>query len=120
VLSHWPLDYFVHRPELPLYPGGPQVGLGLWNSLPLTLLAEYALFAIGFFIYSRGTRALDGKGRFGLLALGIFMAVMYAANVFGPPPPPRIGPLAGSALVFFALLLAWAIWVDRHRAPRRG
>jgi len=31
VVSHWVLDWLVHRPDLPLYPGGPKVGLGLWN-----------------------------------------------------------------------------------------
>ncbi len=40
VLSHWVLDFFMHRPDLPLWPGGPEVGLGLWNSIPLTLLVE--------------------------------------------------------------------------------
>src|SRR5690349_8380809 len=32
VASHWMLDVVVHRPDLPLWPGGPKVGLGLWNS----------------------------------------------------------------------------------------
>src|SRR2546429_234276 len=26
--THWLLDYFAHRPDMPLYPGGPKVGLG--------------------------------------------------------------------------------------------
>jgi len=29
VLSHWVLDFIVHRHDLPLWPGGPRVGLGL-------------------------------------------------------------------------------------------
>ncbi|MFZ0796374.1 MAG: metal-dependent hydrolase [Terriglobales bacterium] len=29
VLSHWFLDLLVHRPDLPLWPGGPKYGLGL-------------------------------------------------------------------------------------------
>src|SRR5688572_12978797 len=38
VLSHWILDAIVHIPDLPLYPGeSPKIGLGLWNSFPLTL-----------------------------------------------------------------------------------
>ena len=39
--THWLLDYFAHWPDMPLYPGGPKVGLGMWNSLPLTLLVEF-------------------------------------------------------------------------------
>ena len=27
VVSHWLLDFLTHRPDMPLYPGGPEVGL---------------------------------------------------------------------------------------------
>src|SRR5215469_8828004 len=38
VPSHWVLDVIVHRPDLPLAPGASsRLGLGLWNSVPLTL-----------------------------------------------------------------------------------
>ncbi|MDR7459247.1 MAG: hypothetical protein QN139_05545, partial [Armatimonadota bacterium] len=30
VVSHWVLDLFVHRPDLPVWPGSPPAGLGLW------------------------------------------------------------------------------------------
>jgi len=41
VMSHWILDVISHRPDMPLYPGGRVfIGLGLWNSLPATLLIE--------------------------------------------------------------------------------
>src|ERR1041384_6560976 len=32
VVSHWVLDVVTHRPDMPLYPGGPRLGPGLWNS----------------------------------------------------------------------------------------
>jgi len=44
VLSHWVLDFAAHRPDMPLWPGGPKVGLGLWYSLPGTLVVEFAIF----------------------------------------------------------------------------
>ena len=48
VLSHWFLDWIMHRPDLALWPGGSgHYGLGIWNSLPLTLIVEGAVFAIG-------------------------------------------------------------------------
>ena len=34
VVSHWVLDFATHVPDMPLYPGGPKVGLGLWHSVP--------------------------------------------------------------------------------------
>src|SRR5918999_1339466 len=43
VLSHWLLDFVTHAPDLPLVPGGPRYGLGLWNSVPLTIALEALL-----------------------------------------------------------------------------
>ena len=54
VVSHWILDFISHRPDMPLWPGGPKVGLGLWNSVPATLAVEFALFAGGIWLYRLG------------------------------------------------------------------
>jgi hypothetical protein len=66
VPSHWVLDYIAHRPDLPIIPGGPVYGLGMWNSLPLTLAVEFALFAAGIAVYLRATRANDGIRQYAL------------------------------------------------------
>jgi hypothetical protein len=51
VFSHWVLDAIVHRPDLPVYPGGHvRVGLGLWNSWTGSIIVELAFFAIGIFM----------------------------------------------------------------------
>lgn len=42
---------------------------------------------------------------------------IYAANLFGPPPPSGMAA-AWSALAMW-LLVAWGYWVDRHRAAVR-
>jgi len=47
VLSHWVVDFIAHRPDLSLWPGGPKVGLGLWDSIPGTIVVEVALFIAG-------------------------------------------------------------------------
>src|SRR5918995_1775143 len=51
VVSHWVLDFVTHRPDMPLYPGGPKVGLGLWNHPIATIAVESAMFAVGILIY---------------------------------------------------------------------
>ncbi len=114
VFSHWVLDWIVHRPDLPLWPNGPKVGLGLWNSVPATLALEGGLFALGVWAYAAGTEARDRTGRVALWALVAFLAVIYAANVFGPPPPSPTA-VAGAGLALW-LLVAWGAWADRHRA----
>jgi len=114
VLSHWVLDALTHRPDLPLVPGGAtRIGLGLWNSLPATLVVELSILAIGVWLYLRSTRPTDRVGTIALWALVGFLVVTYFGNLFGPPPP------SPTALAWVAqaqwLLVIWAYWIDRHR-----
>lgn len=114
VLSHWLLDLLVHRPDLPLWPWGEAVaGLRLWSSLPLTLAVEVPLFALGVWLYARGTRAVDAVGRWGLAGLALFLLVVYAANVLGSPPP-SVAAIAWVGQLQWLLVLG-GYWVDRHR-----
>lgn len=113
VLSHWVLDFVTHRPDLPLWPGGPKVGLGLWNSIPGTIVVEVVLFAIALWIYLRSTTAIDRTGTIALSALVIFVAIIYIANITSPPPPTaRAIGYAGLAAWLF---VPWGYWIDRHR-----
>jgi hypothetical protein len=116
VLSHWVLDVVTHQPDMPVTPTGPaRLGLGLWESLPATLAVELAMFAIGIWIYARATTPRDRIGSIGLAALVAFLLLVYLAATFGPPPP-SAGAVAWSSQSMW-LLVAWAAWVDRHRAP---
>lgn len=115
VVSHWVLDFVTHRPDMPLYPGGAKYGLGLWNSVPATLVIEGLLYVAGLTIYLRSTRPRDGIGRWGFLSLAVVLVVLYLASTFGPPPP-TIHALWITALIGAALLTLWAWWADRHRS----
>jgi hypothetical protein len=111
VFSHWALDALSHRPDLPLWPGSyTMIGLGLWNSVPGTLLVESALFAAGVAIYLR--HAANGTLSFWLLIA--FFVVAYLGAAFGPPPP-SAAAVAGSALALW-LLPVWGWWIERRRA----
>jgi membrane-bound metal-dependent hydrolase YbcI (DUF457 family) len=117
VVSHWLLDFVTHRPDMPLYPGGPKLGLGLWNSTAGTELVEVAMYAVGVWIYMRATRPLDAVGRWSSVALVAFLLVAYLVNnASGPPPSVKV--LWVSAIIATAILLLWAWWTDRHREPR--
>jgi hypothetical protein len=114
VVSHWLLDLIVHRPDLPLAPGGvTRVGLGLWSSVPLSLALEAAIFAAGVALYLRATRASDAIGRWALSGLLVFLLLTHIGNLFGPPPP-SVAALAWVAQAQWLLVL-WGYWVDRHR-----
>ena len=117
VLSHWILDWVSHVPDLPLWPGrSPLVGLGLWNSVFWTLLAEGAIYAAGIALYVRSTRARDRIGSIGLWSFLLVCAAMWASSPWSPPPP------SAQALAWVGfgswLLIAWAAWADRHRDGR--
>ena len=114
VVSHWVLDFLVHRPDLPLTLGESyHVGLGLWNSLFGTLLVEVPLFIAGVVLYVRVTRAKNKAGKIGFWALVGFLVMIYIGNLFGPPPP-NTNAIAWAGKMQW-LFVVWAYWVDRNR-----
>lgn len=114
VPSHWMLDLIVHRPDLPLYPGGAaRVGFGLWNNPLATVVVEGIIFVIGVAICVRSTQPRDRAGRYGLWALAAFLVVLYVVSLTSPPPP-NVTALAWAALIGWPLTL-WPWWVNRHR-----
>ena len=117
VFSHYVLDVLTHRPDLPLtLTGSRRLGLGLWNYPGTTLAVEIALFLAGTTLYTSVTRARDGVGRIGFWALIVVLVAVYFAALYGPPPPSVAAIAAAGQLSW--LFVAWAYWVDRHRAER--
>jgi membrane-bound metal-dependent hydrolase YbcI (DUF457 family) len=116
VVSHWLLDFFTHGADMPLYPGGPKVGLGLWNHPTATVIVEGAMFIAGLAIYVRATRPRDRTGLFAMWGLVITLILIYCANAQGPPPP-NVGTLIVLAFAQY-LIPIWAAWIDRHREAR--
>jgi len=114
VVSHWVLDFVTHRPDMPVYPGGPMVGLGLWGSVPGTLLTELALFAGGVFIYARATRPRDAIGRWAFVGVTGFLVAGFIATALAPPPPSVQAVWIGATAIAL-LTLGLAYWVEQHR-----
>ena len=114
VVSHWVLDFITHRPDEPLYPGGPEVGLGLWNYPVATVIVESTMLLAGIVLYLRNTRPRDAIGRWGFWGLIVVLAGSYYSTLFTPTPTDM------RALAVFGIIFAWvfvlfAWWVDRHR-----
>ncbi len=114
VLSHWFLDLIVHVPDLPLFPWNDfKLGLGLWNSVPFTILLEGGIFIFGFYLYAASTKAKNKKGIIGLWSLIFFLAFIYVMNLFSSPPPS--GDAIGIVGLSQWLLIIWGYWVGRNR-----
>lgn len=116
VPSHWLLDLVSHRPDLPLAPGlSTKVGLGLWRSVPATVVVELALFAAGLGLYLSATRARSWRGSLPLWALATVLLIAYAGALSQVPPGPSA--VAWGGLMTW-LFVPWAWWLDRNREPR--
>jgi membrane-bound metal-dependent hydrolase YbcI (DUF457 family) len=110
VVSHWLLDFIVHRPDLPLWiEGGPWLGLGLWNFPRAELGVELALFAVCFALYLRTPSGRSAGIKPWVLAA--LLVAIQVANAFGPPPP-SVEAVAWIGQAQW-LLVAAAYWADR-------
>lgn len=116
LLSHWVLDFISHRPDLPLWPEGPLVGLGLWNSIAATIVVEGSLLAAGLWIYLRSTSPADRIGGWALSALVAVTGLIWVSQPWTPPPP-SASAVAWGALILW-LLPPWGRWIDAHRTSR--
>ena len=113
VLSHWPLDVIVHGPDLPLTPAGSaRLGLGLWRSVPLTLLVELGLLAVGAALYATLRSRRHPVRPLRLATLLAVIVAFYLSSFLGTPPADMrvIGALATLGCLALAGL-AW--WADR-------
>ena len=103
VLSHWILDFVVHRPDLPLFDNSAKVGLGLWNHPAIAFGLEAALLlgGIAAFLRARPTR------RTAIIVFGVVMLGIQAYVFFGPPPasPAAAASTALAAYGIFALVI---------------
>lgn len=115
VISHWVLDYFVHRPDLPLIPweSSAVVGLGLWNNTPSEFILESLIFAGGLMLYTKTTKPKNKKGIYGFWGLILFLILIHLSNLFGPPPP-NVEAIAWAGQLQW-LFVIWAYWADRNR-----
>ncbi|NYF51048.1 metal-dependent hydrolase [Tunturiibacter gelidoferens] len=118
VVSHWLLDWITHRPDMPLYPGSPLFGLGLWNHVGATLAVELTMFLLGIWLYVGVTRARDRVGRYGFLAYVVLLLVLYLGDRFSSPPANVAQDIAWPGIVAELVLIPWAWWFDQHRALR--
>jgi hypothetical protein len=115
VLSHWPLDFVSHRPDMPIAPGVQQVyGLGLWNSIPATLVVEGGFWLAAILLYVRATRPKNRVGIYAFWSGVALLTLMWYGNIkTGMDPDPVKAGIGG--LIVFSSMVAWAYWMNRLR-----
>jgi hypothetical protein len=117
VVSHWILDAVSHRPDMRIAPGIPGVfGLGLWNSIPATLVVEGGLWLVAIILYVRSTRASKRTGVYVFWVGVLILTLAWISNISAPPSSGGGAVSAALAsLVFFVCAIGWAYWTDRAR-----
>ena len=118
VASHWVMDWITHRPDLPLWPSGPRVGLGLWDSVAATVIVEILLFVVALWLYLRGTRPRGSRGRLSLWSFVVAVTLIYFANLRPYPGGTEERTIALMALGLW-LIFPWAWWIDFTRRTVR-
>ena len=113
VFSHWLLDLVAHLPDLPLWPHGPVVGLGLWAFFWPSIIVESALFSVGalvFFVLNR-----DRASRWTMPAILLLIVVALALVCVGFTGAAPRDVQSGLAAAPFVLLVltGLAYLVDR-------
>jgi hypothetical protein len=91
-----------------------RLGLGLWNSIPATLVIEGGFWILSISAYVRVTRA---RSRASLVLFWLpiaFLTLAWYGNIAGPPPSDP-SSIRFTSLIFFLLTVAWAYWLDRVR-----
>jgi len=105
--SHWALDFLVHRPDLPLWFGGPKVGLGWWNFPGPQQALEMGLLAIAAAAWG-WRRGLQGHSGWSAPLFVVLLVVMQLVSIVAPPnggvPQMAIASLSAYLL---AVLFAW-------------
>ena len=115
VLSHWLLDFIAHNPDMRLAPGASGVyGLGLWNSIPATLIIEGGIWLLAIILYVRVAHAQKRAGLYAFWPVIAFITLSWYGNIKrGMDPDPVRAGIGG--LIFFSLVVAWAYWMNRLR-----
>lgn len=122
--SHWPLDWLVHRPDLPLYPAGDlMLGLGLWNYPWPAYILEVGILGAMMAWWLSVTRGpvWTALGAWALVAL---MSVLQFSVMTKPTlefqetgaVPPAAGPeMAVAGLVIFFVFAGVIALLERSR-----
>lgn len=129
VFSHWILDFIVHRPDLPLWPGSTiELGLSVWNWPILAFVLEVGLLLAAFLFWVKVTTG----PRSSLIALSVLFAFMVMlqfvfitvpglqvqAGTFDAAGGPHGVSLGVLMLFTYGLLTGVIAWIEKRRVPK--
>lgn len=118
VLSHWGLDFLVHRPDLELWLGGPKVGLGWWNYPVPEQALEMGMLAMAGAAWG-WRRGVEGRAWWPApLFLGFLLALQVVAML--TPATGQAVTMGAMALAVYLLATGVAWLIDRPAGRERA
>jgi hypothetical protein len=85
VMSHWVLDFASHPPDMAIAPGLPwHFGLGLWKSIPATLVVEGAFWLFAIISYLQVTQPRHRAWLFVFWIPVAFLTLAWYGNITQP------------------------------------
>lgn len=105
VFSHWFLDWLVHRPDLALWPGGPTVGLGLWDYPVPEQALEIGLLAVCGAAWAASRKQL-GRLAWPAIAFIGFLVALQIVAMLSPQPAGELGAESGATILTIYLVVA--------------
>lgn len=109
VFSHWLLDFLVHRPDLPLWFGGPKVGLALWNYPVPEQAIEIGILGLAAAAWA-WARGRDGRSLWPVLTFTGLLVTLQIVVLLMPPNHDPAGMGASALAVYLAAgLVAFAL-----------
>lgn len=114
VFTHFITDWLVHTPDLPIWKNdSPKLGLGLWNSVPITMGLELLILLGGVYLYYQKT-ALKQLASFNKKFVGVLLFLILL-TVITPflPIPTSITELAVQGILGYFVIAGLGYWIER-------
>lgn len=114
IVSHWILDFIFFRHDLPITPFTDlSVGMGLWNSINLSIMIQFGLLIMGIGVYAYTVKSehLKIKPQF-----WVAMIVIAGAGLGAMITVPQTYDAAIRSWAMVWLLVPTGFWID-HKRP---
>ena len=118
VVSHWLLDYLVHRPDLTLAGRPPLLGLGLWNVPTIEKPLECVIAFGSLAFYVRRTRPVTPWALPALVLLIFELVLFQAIDWFGARTTQLAPGQQWLALFAYAMVIGASALVGASRQLR--
>ena len=122
VLSHWALDWLVHRPDLELWIGGDKVGLALWNYPVPEQALGVGLLGVAAAMWVATRKTLNQKAWPAIAFLALLIGVQILPMLMPGQPAGSVGvAFAAQALAVYLIAAGAAALTELPRKqPPQG